>query len=247
MKRMMILCAALLSASLTNAQFSKGDKMVGGSVGSIFLNSGNSDVSFPQTRGYSAKSNNWGVRIEPTFGWFITDKTVIGASLMVNPTGQRVDYKDLGTTFQQDKSTGFNIGLGGFIRNYFGSPSDFRVFGQFGFNTGLNNTTTSGFRYYTGTPDSKVTYDGKSSGGLYANATLQLGFTRMMGEQTGLDFYIGYNYSYNKNTFKTVTLTDLGINGSIDTRGESEPTTRFTNHGMIVGVGFQVFLKGKKK
>lgn len=236
----------LLPAFAAKAQFSKGDKMVGTSVGSVFLNSGSSDVSFPQVRGYSSKTSSWGLRIEPSFGWFITDKTVIGASININPSGQKVDYKDLGTTFQQDKNTNFNIGVGGFARNYFGNPGNFRFFGQFGFNAGINSGTTEGFRYYSGAPSYKVSYDGKSSGGFFANAIVQLGLTKMVGVHTGLDFYLGYNYSYNKNTFKTTTLTDIGLDGSIDTRAENEPTTKFTNHGLIIGVGFQVFLKGKK-
>ena len=69
----------------------------------------------------------------------------------------------------------------------------------------------------------------------------------MVGDFTGLDFYAGYNFSYNKNTFKRTTLRDNGNDGSVDERSENETTTKFTNHGFIIGVGFQVFLKGKKK
>jgi hypothetical protein len=246
MKKYVILVIMILPAFVARAQFSKGDKMVGASVGSIFFNSGSSDVSFPQTRGYSSTSSSYGLRIEPAFGWFITDKTVIGASVNINPGGQKISYQDLGTTFQEDKSTNFNIGVGGFARNYFGAPGNFRMFGQFGFNAGINSGTTEGFRYYTASPNYKISYDGKSSGGFFANAILQLGLTKMVGDHTGLDLYIGYNYSYNKNTFKTTTLTDLNLDGSIDSRGENEPTTKFTNHGLIIGVGFQIFLKGKK-
>jgi hypothetical protein len=246
-KKLVILAAILLPCLAAKAQFTRGDKMVGTSVGSVFLNSGSSDVSFPQTRGYSSKTSSYGLRIEPAFGWFISDKTVIGAAININPAGQKVSYQDLGTTFQEDNNSNFNIGVGGFARNYFGNPGNFRLFGQFGFNAGINSGKTDGFRYYSGSPGYKVSYDGKSSGGFFANAILQLGLTKMVGSHTGLDIYLGYNYSYNKNTFKTTTLTDIGLDGSIDTRGESEPTSKFTNHGLIVGVGFQVFLKGKGK
>jgi hypothetical protein len=236
----------ILAGIAANAQFKKGDKMVGTSVGSIFFNSGSSDVSFPQVRGYSSKTSSYGVRIEPSFGWFISEKTIIGAAININPSGQKVRYEDIGTSFQEDKSTGLNIGVGGFARNYFGGNSAFMPFGQFGFNAGINSSTMEGYKYYDASPDYKVSYDGKSSGGFFANATLQFGFTKMVGEYTGFDMYLGYNYSYNKNTFKTTTLTDLDIDGDIDFRSENEPTTKFTNHGLIVGVGFQVFLKGKK-
>lgn len=237
----------MLAGIGAHAQFKKGDKMVGTSVASIIFNSGGSDVSFPQVRGYSTKTNSFGLRIEPAFGWFISDKTVIGASLNINPSSQKVSYEDLGKTFQKDQSTNFNIGIGGFLRNYFGSTSSFMPFGQFGFNAGINSSTTEGFKYYTAVPNYKLSYDGKSSGGFFANATLQLGLTKMVGPYTGFDIYLGYNYSYNKNTFKTTTLRDdAPYDGNPETRSENDATTKFTNHGILFGVGFQVFLKGKK-
>jgi hypothetical protein len=239
------LAGFLLINSITiHAQFKKGDKMVGASVGSIFFNSGGADVSFPQVRGYSSHSTGYGLRLDPALGWFISEKTVIGASFLINPSGQKVRYEDLGTTFQEDKSSNFNIGVGGFARNYFGDGNSFIPFGQFGFNAGINSSTSDGFKYYDATPDYKVSYDGKSSGGFFANAILQLGLTKLVGSHTGLDFYIGYNYSYNKNTFKTTTVTDVDLDGDIDFSSDNEPTSKFTNHGLIVGVGFQVFLEG---
>jgi len=238
----------MMAATMGNAQFKRGDRMVGTSIGSLVFNSGGSDVSFPQFPGYSSHTSNYGLRIEPAFGWFISEKTVIGASLNINPSGQKVRYEGLGTTFQEDKTTNFNIGIGGFLRNYFGNnTSSFMPFGQFGFNFGLNSGTSEGFKYYDASPDYRVSYDGKSSGGFFANAILQLGLTKMVGESVGLDIYLGYNYSYNKNTFKTTTITDNApYDGVPESTGTNEPTTKFTNHGVIVGVGFQVFLRGKK-
>jgi len=229
-----------------NAQFSKGDKMLGTSIGSIFFNSGSSDVTFPQVRGYSSKSTGYGVRFEPTIGWFLSDKMALGAAVNINPTGQKISYDDAGTTFQRDESNSFNIGAGAFLRNYFSNRSSFMPYGQLGFNTGISSSSTEGFKYYKSSPDYKVSYDGKSSGGFFLNTLLQLGLTKMVSDHTGLEIYLGYNYSYSKNTFKTTTLTDMGIDGSIDTRAENEPTSKYTNHGLIAGVGFQVFLKGKR-
>ena len=68
----------------------------------------------------------------------------------------------------------------------------------------------------------------------------------MLGENAGLDFYAGYTYTYNNNSFKKTTLRDNMINGTIDERGENETTVKFTNHGFMLGVGFQIFLRGKK-
>jgi hypothetical protein len=246
--RKFLLFSILATISISGyTQFKKGDKMAGASVGSVLYNSGSSDVSFPSFNGYTSKTTSYGLRIEPTLGWFISDKTAVGASLNINPTGEKVRYQDGGTTFQQDKNNSFNIGIGAFGRNYFKTDNEWMPFGQFGFNLGITTTNTEGFSYSSGPPTSKSTYDGKSSGGFFANASLQFGLTKMVGESTGLDFFAGYTYSYNKNTLKTVTSTDVGIDGDIDFTSSNEPTTKFTNHGFILGVGFQVFLKGKKK
>lgn len=239
----------LITVTLTlNAQFSKGDRIVGASIGSVNINSGSSDVTFPSFNGYETKNSGFDLRINPTIGWFISEKTAVGGSLNINPSGQKVSYMVNGSTFQQDKSNTFNIGVGAFARNYFSANNNFMPFGQFGFNLGISSMNTDGFLFTGSAPNAdKKTYDGKSSGGFFANASLQLGLTKMVGEATGLDIFAGYTYSYNKNTLKTTTQVDFGNNGSIDNTQVNEPTTKFTNHGFIIGVGFQVFLKGKKK
>ena len=62
--------------------------------------------------------------LHPSIGWFISDKTaVVGVPLNINPNGQKTTYEENGSTYQSDKSNGFNIGLGGFVRNYFSGKS----------------------------------------------------------------------------------------------------------------------------
>ena len=77
-----------------NAQFKKGMRMAGANVGSIFFNSGSADVSYPApTMGYTSKTTSFGVNIAPTMGWFISDHTVIGLSLNINPTSKKTTYE----------------------------------------------------------------------------------------------------------------------------------------------------------
>ena len=239
----------LLISTGTRAQFAKGDRMVGASVASLFFNSGNSDITVTTIGSNKSTNRNYGVNIAPSLGWFISGRTVVGATLMINPNGQKITYEQNGSTYQSDKTNGFNIGAGGFVRNYFSDKSTLLPFGQVSLNGGLSNLKTEGFFYggTTGPSSYKLTYTGESNGGSFVNATFSAGATKMMGENAGLDFYIGYNFSYSKNVFKKTTLRDTGNDGSIDERGENETTTKFTNHGILLGVGFQVFLRGKKK
>ena len=244
-----LFCLFLMANSIAlNAQFAKGDKMVGASIASIFFNSGNADISTVSIGNATSKITSYGVSITPQIGWFVSDKIAIGATLNINPNGQKTTYQENGSTYQSDKSNGFNIGFGGFVRSYFSGKSSLMPFGQFSLNAGISNLKTEGF-FYGGSGPSvyKQSYSGNSSGGFFANASFTAGFTKMMGENAGLDFFVGYNYSYNKNTFKKTTLLDIGNDGTIEERRENETTNKFTNHGFVLGVGFQVFLRGKKK
>lgn len=228
-----------------HAQFKKGNRMFGSSIGSVFYNSGSSDISDPAiATGASSKNTSYGLSIIPSIGWFISDNTAIGVTLNVNPSGSKTSYtaESNGNTYQQDKLNGFNFGIGGFARNYFSSSSSFMPFGQVGLNMGMSTQTSSGFFYGgSGASAYKTAYTGKSSGGFFSNASLALGMTKLLNPNTGLDFYAGYSFSYTKNTYKTTTTRDDGNNGSIDQTGISNPTTKFTNHGFTLGAGFQIF------
>ena len=239
---------AIIAGNTVHAQFNKGDRMVGASVASILYNTGSADITVASIGSNTSLIKNYSVSIIPSIGWFISENTAVGFTANLNPTGQKTTYEQNGSTYQSDKSNGFNIGLGGFVRNYFKSSGSLLPFGQAGVNAGISNLKTEGFFYGgAGASAYKQTYTGNSSGGFFANAALTTGVTRMMGENAGLDLYLGYIFSYSKNTFKRTTLRDDGNNGTIDTRAENETTTKYTNHGFTIGLGYQVFLRGKKK
>lgn len=245
----LLLLISLLSGITLKAQFAKGDRMVGASVASAIFNSGTADITVAQIGSNSSTVKNFNVAITPSLAWFISDNTAVGFLLNLNPSGQKTTYEQNGSTYQSDKSNGFNIGGGGFARSYFGKTGSFLPFGQATVNAGASNLKTEGFFYYTGgTPYYKDTYTGKSSSGFFFNGTLAAGLTKMMGENAGLDLYLGYTYSSSKNTFKRTKLfydTNTATT-PIETRN-NETTTQFTNHGFQLGIGFQVFLRGKKK
>lgn len=239
--------AMFLTAVVVKAQFNKGDRMVGTSVASVVYNSGSADLGVAQIGNNISRVTNFNISITPSMGWFISSTTAVGAVLNINPSGIKTTYEQNGTTYQSDKSNSFTIGLGGFVRHYLKQTGSLIPFGQFGVNLGFSNLKTEGF-YYGGTAPSvyKTSYDGNSNGGFFVNASLQAGLTKMVGENAGLDLFIGYNYSHNNHTFKRTTQRDNGNDGTIEETGTSESTTRFTNHGLQLGIGFQVFLRKKK-
>jgi len=238
----------IVNSIAINAQFAKGDKMVGSNVASVVFNSGTTDITTASIGSGSSKITNYNISISPQLGWFLSDKTVVGVSLNINPNGRKTIYMENGNTYQSDKNTAFNIGFGGFVRNYFSGKSAWMPFVHFGLNGGISNLKTDGFFYYkSGVPYYKYTYSGNSNGGVFLNSALDLGITKMLGENAGLDLFIGYNFSYDKNTFKRTTLFYLTSTDNNPSTGTNETTNKFTNHGFALGLGFQVFLKGKKK
>jgi hypothetical protein len=244
LKKIPVIIFLLLLNMTLNAQYKKGMRMAGASVGSAFFNSGKSDFSYPPpTTGYTSNTNNFGVTLNPSMGWFVSDNTAIGALLNFGYNHQKTFNEVSGTTYKRDISNSFNIGIGGFARNYFKSSGTMMPFGQFNLNFGIGSTSNKGFYFIN---NDKSNYDGKSSGDFFVNTGIALGLTKMLNEHTGFDFFVGYTYSYNKRTFKTTTITDLGNNGSVDQTAVSEPTQKFTNHGISIGVGFQVFLDKRK-
>jgi hypothetical protein len=247
MRSRILLFTMLLAGFNLAAQFKKGDKMVGATVGSFVFHSGSGEIVVDQVGDATSKVTEYNFNFTPSLGWFISEHTVAGAAVTINPFGNKSTFENNGTTYQSDKSNTFNAGLGGFVRHYFKGGNTLRPFAQAGINFGISNLKAEGFFYGgAGTSAYKTSYDGHSTGGFFINSAITGGFTKMVGEYTGLDFYIGYTYSYNKNEFRKTTLRDDGINGSIDERGENTTTTKFSNHGVIVGVGFQVFLQKKK-
>lgn len=238
---------ALVSCFFANAQFHKGDRVIGASVASLVFNSGSSDITVANIGSNTSVIKNHNVLVNPSMGWFMGDHSLLGVQLSLNPYGAKTTYEQNGSTYQSDKSNSYNLGIGGYFRQYL-KGRDFLPFVQLGLNGGLSNLKTEGFFYGgSGVNAYKNSYDGNSKGGGYLNAAFTAGFTKMINETAGLDFYVGYTYSYNKNTFKKTTLRDLGNNGTIDERLENETTTKYTNNGLLAGVGFQIFLRGKKK
>jgi hypothetical protein len=231
-----------------NSQFAPGTRMAGASVGSIFFNSGNSDQTVTNIGSRTVRVKEFGVNFTPSLGWFISENTAAGFSFSLNTFKSKTTFEESGSTFQQDKNGSFDIGIGGFVRNYFQSSGTILPFGQLHVDAGISNNNADGFLYTgLGPTAAKETYDGKASGGFFADAILTAGITKMVGKYTGLDISIGYNFHYAKNTMKTTRLIDEGIDGVIDETRTSEVTTKFTNHRFIVGIGFQVFLEKKKK
>jgi hypothetical protein len=241
-----ILIITAFSGSL-HAQFSKGMRMVGTTIGSAFFNSGKYTFTVPPpTTGSSESINSMGISLTPAYGWFISDQTVVGALLT---GGYRYDKNikaDINNvTYYKNENKKFSLLAGGFIRNYFQAGGSFHPFGQLSVAAGFGSSNHEGYNY-NNAPLYKESFKGKSSGDFAVNAGVTAGLTKMLSRNVGLDITAGYVYAYNKNKYKTTLNRDVNIDGTIDETETGDLTTKFTNHGFSIGVGFQVFLGNKK-
>ena len=229
----------MMFATVASAQFTKGTRMVGVSLGSAFFNSGKKEFSVPApTTGYTSSINSYGFGISPSMGWFISSDMVVGARVMLGYNYDKTIDADNNVTFRKNIRTSFTGSIGGFARKYFGTDG-FMPFAQVHADAGSGTSHTEGFLYTT---VYKEIYTGKSSGDFSADGGLSVGVTKLLNDHVGLEIAAGYLYSYNKNKFKTTTSRDIDRNGTIDEEGISQLTTKYTNHGASISIGLQVFL-----
>jgi len=236
---------ALSFASPAMAQFAKGMRMPGLTLGSAFFNSGKTEFtpSSANINGYISNTNAGGFSLSPSLGWFVSNDMVIGGQLIAGYKYDKNIDEQNNVTFRKNIYKTFNAGIGAFLRKYIITQGSFIPYGQINIAGGTGSSSSEGFMYAT---NYKETYKGKSSGDIFANAGLNLGITKMLNDHAGIDIYAGYLYSYNKSKFKTTTQRDIDFNGSIDEEGVEENTTSKKDHGFTVGIGFQLFL-GRRK
>jgi hypothetical protein len=237
---------ALVVTTIINAQFKKGDKMVGASIGTAFFNHGNTDLS-TSILASTTSDDNFGIVFNPSVGWFINDNVAIGIMPNAGYNNQKILGKSpAGNTFLKDKSSRFNIGVGGFARYYFHTTNlKTRLFGQYDLSAGLSGSKREGFQYETyGVFVDRYNY--KSSGDFFASTGLSLGVSKFLSGKTSLDFYIGYKFSYTRSNTTGNFFRDYSDPGAGDITEKPDYDQKFTGHNVTLGVGFQVFLDKKK-
>jgi len=229
-----------------NAQFKKGDRMVGASVGTFFFNHGNTNISTNVTIS-NTSNDNFGISFNPSLGWFVNDKTAVGITPLISYSKQKVLGKsDDGKTFLKDESSRYTLGIGGFARYYLpGTTDKLRFFGQYDLSAGFGGSKAEGFQYET-TGLYVDRYEQESSGDLSINTGLSFGLSKFLSSKTALDFYLGYKLNYIKSHPTGTFLRDWTDPNTGDETKKPDYDQKYTNHGIILGIGFQIFLEKKK-
>ncbi len=228
----------LFFACTAYGQFTKGTRTVGFNVSSIGFSSLSS--SYAPTNGGptgSSGNDNLSFSLNPTMGWFINEKVLVGGSININLSNGKYTEGN----YLTNKTNTFTSGVGGFGRYYFGT-SGFMPYGQISLAGAFGSGTeklTANYQSYT------TKGDGKKNGIFNFNSGVGLGLTKMINKNIGLDIGVGYSfvltsykYTYEENRQYTNNSSEL-IKTNYKYSG--------TNHGGTLSLGFLIFLDPKNK
>jgi hypothetical protein len=246
LRKLSVVVIGLLITAAINAQFRRGDKMVGASIGTVFFNHSNTDLSTSLLVS-STSNDNYGINFNPSLGWFVSDNIAIGIMPTVGYSKQKILGKTpTGNTFIKDESNRFNVGIGGFARYYLpGENTKARFFGQYDLSVSLGGSKRDGFEYErNGIYVDR--YDYKSSGDFFANTGISLGVSKFLSNKTALDIYFGYKLSYIKSNTTGNFSRDYTNPATADETERPDYVQKLTGHNLTLGVGFQIFLDKKR-
>ena len=238
-KFILLSCIFLISMG-SKAQFRKGSKLIGTTIGSSFISSGETKYSYPNnSQNYTAKQNNFNLNISPSIGWFFKDNLVGGAQLITIMSNQKtwLESESNGNTYKKDEYRNTDFGAGVFLRYYFTTAGGIKPFAHAFLNAGSGVTNTNGFYLFSAT--SSQTYTGKSSERFFYNAGINAGITKMISGSVGLEGFVGFSHS--KNKFTTFTRA-TNVTGSTTTTSEYDVTQNYNGNGVNVGLGLVVVL-----
>jgi hypothetical protein len=226
----------ILSGITGAAQFKKGNRMIGATIGSGYFSSGKTVYAYPApTTGYISFNHSWNLGFTPAFGWFVKDNAIAGVHVIANTSHQKTWNESSGITNREDNLHNTDFGGGIFYRYYFSTTAKANPFLHAYFIGGSGITKTNGFYYTTGLE----TYNGKSSNKFFYNLGLRAGLTRMISSSAGLEASVGYIHSFTRFTTKTKAILHSSGGNIIS---EYQPTQKFTGNGINLDVGLEIFL-----
>ncbi|HKC36378.1 MAG TPA: outer membrane beta-barrel protein [Chitinophagaceae bacterium] len=195
MKKIISIIIALAMTSVLSAQNKKGNWLVGvniGGGGASFGKSESSNSTNPTI--FKSDNSNFNISIGPSVGYYISDNVVLGTYLGVGFSSSKNDNSNTATpATSESKYHSVYVSLYPYGRFYFGSNSKGSPYAEVnagvsfypGYKGTYTPSTGSGYEY---------SYDKYTSW----NAGFKIGYEHFINPVIGIQYYIGYNYSYYK-------------------------------------------------
>lgn len=240
--KQLFLSVFLLSAVTSFAQFEKGTRTFGLSIGSLgFSNLGADATSNNGSLIGSDKNTRFSVSVNPSYGWFINEKVLVGGNVSISLSSSKYTAGSI----TNEKSNGFAAGLGVYSRYYF-SSTGFMPYGQVALGASMGSASFTWTRDLRNSFNSidKGTADQKSIFNL--NAGLSFGLTKMVNKNVGLDLGLGYNFT--NTNYKYSSLNNRQYQTTPPSTEEVRSNFKYSGftHSVGASVGFIIFLDPKK-
>jgi hypothetical protein len=230
MKKLFFICLLLATTCLVFPQNKKGNLLIGTYLGSGGLSFSNSENgSSTSTNIGKQDSNGFSIGVGPSIGYFLTDNLVAGTYCSLSYSSSSNDNSN--TAYESTSESSYHslyFSVGPFVRYYIGKNNG----------KGMPYVHVNvGTSFY---PDYSSSYS-SSSGSEYTyrykkystwNAGLQIGYEHFVNSVIGLQYYLGYSFSYYNTTSEYEYAA--GTKYSYDSKSN--------NHGISFGVGLQIHL-----
>jgi len=220
MKTLYLILASSFFISISQAQFTKGDKLLGGSFGIGYGSSKTGDADKNTQKGFS-------IGLSPSYAWFTSSTTALGFKL----NGSYGHSKSDGTL---PTSSGHSSAYGGslFFQKYKNLDSRLSLYAEFGA-SGSYSSSTSKTLYSGQTSESK----GSSwNAGVYVTPGILYKLTQRLLLDVSLNSLLSFNYGKGKSSDQ---------NGNSYKSSGFSIGSSFNNSSTAtgVGVGFKWLLK----
>ena len=234
MKKILLMVIAFTLTSALFAQNKKGNWLVGvgiGGGGASFSKSESSNTTNANIN--KSDSHGFNIYIDPSAGYYVSDNIVIGTYLGLSFSSYKTDNTNTTSTFtSKGKSHYVNLSLYPYARFYFGGKTNGSPFAEVDAGTTFYPSYKGTYSPSTGT-GYEYSYDKYNSW----NAGLKIGYEHFINQLIGIEYYIGYSYSWYRYSqfYDYTTGTDY--------------TYTYKNHSNNInfGAGLEIHLQCNKK
>ncbi|HMO33199.1 MAG TPA: hypothetical protein PKE07_09375 [Lacibacter sp.] len=235
-----IVFLALLAGSQSlNAQFTKGTRVAGLTLGSAGFTVVNSNFNSRQTGARtSAAEREFQFQVTPSLGWFLTEQLLAGVQVQGDFTSQQYE----GGNNVSRNSRSFTAGAGGFARYYF-SGSGLLPYAAAHLQLGMGSGRSDWDEIYTAYSEKG---QGKQTAIREITTGFSLGVTKMVTPQAGLDLALGYRFAYTTYRYYSESTVRYVNPPATELVVRDYAYQGFTN-GVTLSLGFLFLLEPSKK
>lgn len=250
MKRKIVLAVVIVNilsgvfSHNLSAQIKKGSTLVESSFGNISFSKNSSKNEFKSVISSQSESNYFSFTLYPRFGYFLSDKLVVGGELDFYYSRSLYEYTDKdGYKTSEYRYLTSTVGLLPLARYYFLNLNEGKLFlyGQLsgGYSVDLNNKSDGTYYDKAGAITGTSEYDYTKDYSVWSGMGI-VGANYFIADNVALNFGLGYQYRKTNQAYRYLSTDAAGV-ATITDEYENSYITRGINWSM----GFTMFIPSK--